>query len=315
VSRIERLTLRGDDLEVVVLPGIGARLHRIRAFGEDLLRTPADTATHLEEPFFWGAFPMAPWCNRAPAGRSEVAGRTVRLTPNFADGTAIHGLVSWTPWAHDDGSLHVEAGGNGWPWRHQVVLVPSVAGRTLELDYRLTNLAPEPMPAGIGLHPWFRSPVEVRLPADAVYESNSASAAEPRSVAGAVDLRRIGRPSTGLDGTWTSLRERTLELRWPDLGIRAVVEMESATASACVALASPATPDAVAVEPQTHGPDPLRRLANGEPDAPILLPRGETLRFVTRLTVERPAPVADGGGDPYPHERLGKSPRPRSPSS
>jgi aldose 1-epimerase len=288
VTSVEELTLRGDDLEVVLLPGIGARVHRIRAFGQDLLRTPADSSTHLDEPFFWGAYPMAPWCNRVPAGDSEVAGRTVRLTANFPDGTAIHGLVSTLPWTlGSDGTLRVTAGGDGWPWPHEVSLAPSVAGRTLELDYRLTNLAKEPMPAGIGLHPWFAAPVEVRLPAEEVYAANSGSAARPQPVAGAFDLRSLGLPSTGLDGTWTGLTERRIELRWPHLGIRAFLETASDAASTCVALASPASVGAVAIEPQTHGPDPMRRLANGEPDAPVLLPAGAALGCGVRLTVDR----------------------------
>lgn len=291
MSSIDELTLGGDELEVVMLPSIGARVHRIRAFGQDLLRTPDDPATHLEQPFDWGAYPMAPWCNRAPAGPTPVAGRTVHLAANFPDGTAIHGLVSAAPWTPDgDGSLHVQAGGDGWPWPHEVALTPSVGGRGLQFDFRLTNLAREPMPAGIGLHPWFRTPVEVSLPADAVYQANSGSAAVSQPVAGAFDLRRLGPPSTGLDGTWTRLRERRVELRWPDLGVRARLEMESDTASACVAVARPPSTDAVAIEPQTHGPDPLRRLANGEPDAPILLGPGGALRFVVRLTVSSAEP-------------------------
>ena len=291
MSSIDELALRDDALDVVLLPAIGGRIHRIRAFGEDLLRTPDDPAAHVEEPFDWGAYPMAPWCNRAPAGSTAVSGRTVDLAANFPDGTAIHGLVSAAPWTSaGDGSLRVRAGGDGWPWQHEVTVRPWVRGRVLQLDYRLTNLAEDPMPAGIGLHPWFRSPVEVSLPADAVYESNTGSARESQPVAGTLDLRRLGRPSTGLDGTWTRLRERRLELVWPNLGIRAVLEMESATAVACVALASPPSTDAVAIEPQTHGPDPLRRLASGEPDAPILLGPGDTLRFVARLTVSSAEP-------------------------
>jgi aldose 1-epimerase len=286
LSSIDELTLRSDSLEVVVLPGIGGRIHRIRAFGADLLRTPPHAAAHLDEPIVWGAYPMAPWCNRAEAGTTEVAGKDVRLVPNFADGTAIHGLVLAAPWkSNSDASMRVEAGGDGWPWRHEVSVVPRVAGRTLELAYRLINHADSPMPAGLGLHPWFRKPVEVRLPAEAVYDANSGSPREPQSVAGSFDLRSLAEPSGGLDATWTRLGERRIELRWRHLGVSAILEMESNATSACVALASPPSIDAVAIEPQTHGPDPLRRLTHGEPDAPILLRPGGELRLVIRLTV------------------------------
>ncbi len=168
MSGAREVVLRSDVLEVVLLPELGARIHRIRAFGEDLLRTPADRAAHRDEPFFWGAYHMAPWCNRAAAGPSTIAGRTVRLDANFADGSAIHGLVSSSPWEErDDGSLAIRIGGHegGWPWQHEVSLAPAVDAETLTLDYRVRNLSDAPMPAGIGFHPWFRRPVELRLPA------------------------------------------------------------------------------------------------------------------------------------------------------
>ena len=49
--------LRWEDDGIVVeaLAGIGGRVHRVRARGVDLLRTPSPTAVHREDPFFSGA--------------------------------------------------------------------------------------------------------------------------------------------------------------------------------------------------------------------------------------------------------------------
>ncbi len=112
---------RSDELEVVMLPKLGARIHRLRAFGIDLLRTPPTRAVHKRDPFFWGAYVMAPWCNRVAAHPFEVAGRTVDLAPNFPDGTAIHGQVYARPWLiSPEGSMRIGGGGNGWPWAYEV---------------------------------------------------------------------------------------------------------------------------------------------------------------------------------------------------
>ena len=51
----------------------------------------------------------------------------------------------------------------------------------------------------------------------------------------------------------------------------------------CVAVAAPEGLGAVAIEPQTHGPDGLRRVAQDEPDAPRLLDPGASMRFALRL--------------------------------
>jgi len=64
---MEALTYASETVEAVVLPDAGARLHRLRVFGHDLLRTPNDPALHRADPFCWAAYVMAPWCNRLEA--------------------------------------------------------------------------------------------------------------------------------------------------------------------------------------------------------------------------------------------------------
>jgi aldose 1-epimerase len=281
------LVLESDELEVVVLPQHGARIHRIRAFGVDLLRSPEDVDAHGTEPFFWGAYVMAPWCNRVWPGPMEVAGRTVDVAPNFPDGSAIHGQVYGRPWRADDGWFAVIGGDDGWPWAYEVRLRPTLEGSTLRLTCQLTNRSDEPMPAGLGLHPWFVRPVHVGVAAETVYASNTDSPAQPQPVHGTVfDLRSSSPPPSGLDATWSSLLRPLVHLRWPDAGIEAALEVRT-DAAACVAVATPTDPDATAVEPQTHGPDGLRRVANGEPDALTLLPPDGTQRLELQLRVRR----------------------------
>jgi aldose 1-epimerase len=222
----------------------------------------------------------------------QIAGSTVDLAANFADGTAIHGQVSAVPWqVAADGSLHVTGGGDddGWPWPYEVVATVNVDGPNLGLEYRLTNRSGSPMPAGIGLHPWFRRPVALRIAADAVYRANAGSTPEPEPVAAEHDLRVMRVPADGLDGTWTALAAPRIELAWPEAAIAADIEVEAG--QLLVAVATPPHLDAVAVEPQTHGPDGLRRLANGESDPLTLIAPGETLRLGLQLTFE-PADVA-----------------------
>jgi aldose 1-epimerase len=212
----------------------------------------------------------------------------VEFVPNFPDRTAIHGLVASRPWQlGDDGSFEIrwDGGSPAWPWAFALRLAAEVHDEVLALDYRLTNLADAPMPAGVGLHPWFRGPIELRIPAGAAYESNTSSSAQPRAVTGPHDLRSLAAPATGLDGTWTALRERRIDLAWPSLGVRGRLDMHSSAAS-LVAVASPEAMGAVAVEPQTHGPDPFRRLEQGEPDAPILLSPRTELQLGLRLALD-----------------------------
>ena len=281
---MRELRIGNGPMEAVLLPEAGARLHRLRAFGQDLLRTPADADDHLREPFLWGGYVMAPWCNRIAPGATDVHGRTVHLEPNFADGSAIHGQVYAMPWSEaGPATLAVRAGADGWPWAYEVTLAAEVHDTRLSLRWRLTNLADEPMPAGIGFHPWWRRPVQVRVPGGLAYASNVRPAAEPEQVSGAFDLRSLREPADGLDGTWTHASGSPVELAWPELGLRASI---SASGSArYVAVATPRDFDAIALEPQTHAPDGLQRLLDGRADGLAQLQAGEALAFSLQVKV------------------------------
>lgn len=283
MSAPEIVRLASDELEVELLPEVGARLHRLRAFGVDLLRTPPDAATHARDPFFWGAYPMAPWTNRTTAGPMTVAGRTVDLPANFADGTAIHGQVSAAPWRRTgDGSWAIEGGGDGWPWRYEVTLDALVAGPRLRLEYRLVSRSDAAMPAGLGLHPWWVRPVEVALAARAVHPRSGEPDAEPVPARGHWALDG-SEPPSGLDATWLDLDPPEVRLRWPGAGLAATLRIAT-DAATHVAVATPEDPDATAVEPVTHAP---WALGSDSGDLALLAP-GDGLRLDLDLLVRAP---------------------------
>jgi aldose 1-epimerase len=278
--------LRWEDDGIVIeaLPGIGGRLHRVRALGVDLLRTPPAPGVHREDPFFWGAFLMAPWCNRTTTGPIVVAGRRVELAANFPDGSAIHGQVYDAPWdVVDEFTLRIEAGGGAWPWRYDVHARFRVASALCGLTLELRNLDDAPMPAGLGVHPWFVKPVQVAVPARRVFADNLTPPAQAQPVEPPFDLRRLGAMADGLDATWTDLTSDAVELAWPAYDLRATFRFSEQ--AAFVTAANPRDSDAVAVEPQTHAPPALRRLVGAEPGAPALLAPGEVLAVDYELAV------------------------------
>lgn len=218
---MEELRLATNDVELVVLPEVGGRLHRLRAFGIDVLRTPDDLTEHIRDPFFWGGYPMLPWCGRVASGLTRVDSKLVDLPANNAEGWAIHGQAYAAPWqVIGNSTLRFKGGGEGWPWSYEAGMSFSVEGAALTVDMSLTNTSDEPMPAGIGLHPWFAGPPLLRIPADLAYDDNTVSSPLPTPVAGAYDLRRLRELEVGMDSTWTGLTERRVELAWPELGLR-----------------------------------------------------------------------------------------------
>lgn len=276
------LSSPGGALEIDLLPEYGARLHRLRYRGADLLRTPHDIELHQRQPFTWGSYVMAPWCNRIAVAPVRVGSRLVELGSNHSDGTALHGQVYVRPWSlRGGGAFAVRGGGDGWPWEYEVEQRIALDDRTVRLELALTNLSDDSMPAGLGIHPWFRRPVGVSIPARSVYETNLRPPRRPSPVAGAFDLREQSSIAAGLDATWADLERPAVELAWPELGLRATLRADGPTVH--VVAANPTDIDATAVEPQTHAPDGLRRLLHGDPGALAMLAPGEVLRLGVEL--------------------------------
>ena len=295
MTAIEEVSWSSDALQVTVLPGIGCRVHRLTAFDVDLLRTPHDPGTHRDDPFFWGAYVMAPWANRASATAMTVAGREVRLAPNFDDGSAIHGLVHDQPWERTGESTFAirRSADGGWPWPYGVEAGVEVDGTTVRLRYRLRNDADSPMPAGIGLHPWFRRELRVGLAAACVIARNDDRAADPAPVREDRALTVDRSLPSDLDATWLALDPPAVELAWPDCGLAGMMRVRTA-GRAHVAVASPAALDAVAVEPVTNVAWALDRRAEGRPEAIELLQPGAELSLDVELDVRRGWPPRAG---------------------
>ena len=180
MTGLREIVLRSEEMEVVILPTSGDE-----STGSE--RSARTSCGHLmtrpcTSPNRSSGVPMS--CRRGAIERRRgrpCRGREVALAANFPDGTAIHGLVSSARWLErSSGELACAGGGDGWPWAFEVSQTASLNGATLTLEYQSGNLDDAPMPAGIGLHPWFRRPVEVRLPAEAVYWMNPDSAPHPR---------------------------------------------------------------------------------------------------------------------------------------
>jgi aldose 1-epimerase len=282
---MESLTFGDGPLKVVVLADAGARLHRISAFGHELLRTPADERLHLTDPFFWGGYVMAPWCNRIEPGPTRVGSRLVALESNFPDGTAIHGQVASQPWqVQGDRSFKLRGGGDGWPWRYELSERVSVLDSRLRIELALTNVDDGPMPAGIGIHPWFRTPDMVAIHGEQIFVDNGRSDAAPQPVAGPLDLRSMRAIPDDIDATWTDLSDPAAELLWREQ-VRATMRIEAD--HAFVVAASPKHFGAIAVEPQTHAPHGLGRLLNGGPGALSMVAPGATLSLVINLDFQQ----------------------------
>jgi aldose 1-epimerase len=172
------LTLRGGGWEVRLRPEVGGSLAGLTYQGRDILRTMPDSSA---SPLDAACFPLAPYCNRIRDGRFRFGGVEVALPPNFPpERHSIHGLSWQHPWRIESEAANkcvmVDEynGAHPWPWRYRVEQRVRLGEKGCAITLVLTNRGETPMPAGIGLHPYFRrgASARVRFTADHVLLSD-----------------------------------------------------------------------------------------------------------------------------------------------
>ena len=141
------------------------------------------------------------------------------------------------------------------------------------------------MPAGLGFHPWFRTPATLQIPSGSVFADNTDPAVRPSPASGALDLREPAPVAVGTDACWVDLSEPAVTLRWDDLGVQLTMSADRPDIVA-VAARLPHI-DAIAVELQTHAAAGVRRLLHGERYALHALPPGDTLHLTLTLAFTR----------------------------
>ncbi|NLD76350.1 MAG: hypothetical protein GX643_06760 [Acidimicrobiales bacterium] len=181
------LVLEAGPCRAVIHPDDGGRLGQLDLGDGPLLRGPAPGLAWTG----WGSYPLVPWANRLPGGRLRYGDIDERLPINFADGSAIHGLGAAVPWTVSHRSerrvdLEVELVGGPYRVRSRQRFELSATGLRQELD--VTNEGPEPVPVGLGIHPWFRYG-PVRVPADRIWPGEPLPTGTPVPVSGDRDLR------------------------------------------------------------------------------------------------------------------------------
>ena len=278
------LTAAGWTAEV--RPEIGGSLAALRHRGEDILRPmPAAATSPLEA----ACFPLAPYCNRIRAGRFTFAGRDIALPPNFPpEPHSLHGRAWQAAWTLESQAenkcvlVHDYDGTGAWPWAYRAQQRIRLGPRGCAITLVLINRSPEVMPAGLGLHPYFRRRPETVVGFASDHVLLSGIDPLPTGITAPAD--HFGDWSTG-----SELPPETVDhcfARWhgeaevsDDLG---TIRLE-ADGVPHLHLYAPADGSALCLEPVTHTPDAHNRA----PEELILLPPGCASSLTLRIALSR----------------------------
>ena len=283
------LTLRAGALSLDLAPSLGGGIVAFRREAVDLMRPtkPADLAAGAVRQF--ASWPLVPYSNRIRGGRFPWRGRIVQLPTDASDPHAIHGVGWRRPWTVRDPSpsavcLDLEhAADASWPFAFRAQQCFALDPDGLTLWMAVTNTGGEPMPAGLGPHPYFPRDARTTLQfrATQVFE-NDADKLPLRVVkpppaldfsrAKAVDAHPFDTVFLGWDGT--------ARIAWPQHRL-ALTFTADAVFSRLVVYVPPGQ-DFFAVEPVTHDTDALNR---GADSGIATLAPGESLEGSMRFAV------------------------------
>lgn len=121
------------------------------------------------------SFPLIPYSNRIKQGRFDFAGTTYSLPLNFGDHPhSIHGVgwqALWQVKQQTANSIVLELNyeGDGWPFAFYSTQTFSLEDTHLRHELSITNTSSTPMPAGLGMHPYFPRHQQACLTADVTH--------------------------------------------------------------------------------------------------------------------------------------------------
>jgi aldose 1-epimerase len=249
--------------------------------------TPKENAGILAH----SSFPLVPYCNRIRDGRFTFRGREVRIANNLpGDASPLHGQGWLSPWdvvrleeAQAELRFVHEAG--EWPWRYEARQTFALDARGLTMEIACTNLSDDPMPCGLGHHPYFVCTGETRLDTEvetAWTIDDKVLPVEQVPAEGRYDLRDRLVCGQDLDNGFGGWGGRA---RITDPALPVVIEMTSEDA-AFFQLYSPASGGIFVAEPVSHANAALNAPEEEWPALGMrVLEPGETMRLAMRVDV------------------------------
>jgi aldose 1-epimerase len=281
---MQLLGLRAGDLALDLAPDCGGIIAGFRHRDTLLMRAPDLAEIAAGNPRGGASWPLVPYSNRIRDARFAWRGRTIELARDHLSGDhAIHGHGWRRPWkvVSADAACAVLAQRHlpdgFWPFAYHARQEFALTADGLALTMSIENIGDEPMPAGLGHHPYFRRAPDTRLRVglDAMWEGDAACFPRRRVAVPAEYDFKIARPvdPIDLDAVFVGW-SRPARIEWPDAGLALEIAADALYDRLIVFI--PAGRDVFAVEPVSHDTDAVNRATDADHGLACLAP-GETL--------------------------------------
>jgi aldose 1-epimerase len=293
IAPLERseIELRRGSLIVRVRPDVGGSLSGFwYVAGKRALPILRPAMPGARDPVEMASFPLVPFCNRVKNGRFTWQGRDVYLPPNHpGDQFVLHGYGWKVPWQISERDLsdvqllwQHEAG--IWPWRFDATQDISVTENSMRIEMRVVNRSDEPMPCGLGHHPYFPLTPQTILDTSVREMIQTDTSLIPTQRTDVAEGNIFGSPrhphGHPLDNTFTGWTQPA-SIEQPHVDLKARISAEPH--SSHLAVFVPPQGQFFCVEPVTNVPNALN-MSQAEGGITKLEP-GESLRYLLSIEV------------------------------
>jgi aldose 1-epimerase len=207
-----RVTLTAGKLRIELSPSIGGAISAFEWIdGERSRPILRKCNSSLENVLDASSFPLVPYVNRIRTGHFTFREREVRIAPNMAgDPNPLHGQGWLNPWRVEEASnsvavLSYRHSAGEWPWDYDARQELALDDHGLSLRLTCRNASTEPMPCGLGQHPYFPCGQQTRIATqvtDAWTIDEQVLPIEKVPAQGRYDLRDRLVCRQGLDNGW-----------------------------------------------------------------------------------------------------------------
>ena len=238
-------------------------------------------------------FPLVPFVNRIRGSRFTFRGREVAMRPNMAgDPSVLHGQGWLNPWhvlfaRETEAELVFEHQAGEWPWTYEARQQFALDDGGMTITLSCFNTSTEPMPCGLGQHPYFPCGEMTMLDTEVTHAWEIDAQVLPTAkvpATGRFDLRNRKACGQGLDhgfGGWGG-EARMTDPNWP-----AELVMTSADAH-FFQLYSPKEGGLFVAEPVTHANAALNAPEAEWPELGLrVLDPGEEMSLTMRIDVRQ----------------------------
>jgi aldose 1-epimerase len=177
---IVQLADRAHATEVSIVPSVGNIAYAMTVHGKNILWSPFKSLAEMKaKPALCGVPFLEPWANRLAQDAFYANGKKYLLNADLGslrrdeNQKPIHGLLLFSPhWKvtkleAGDHAARVTSRLEFWrypdlmaqfPFAHAVEMTYKLVDGTLEVETLLENQSSDPMPVGVGYHPYFQVP-------------------------------------------------------------------------------------------------------------------------------------------------------------